>query len=288
MNTFTDVLKEVNIKKRKELVISDLIYEYNNIQSDLNLILNDLKLYNQIEIYSAFIFLLNSGFLSKNKFFVHIKKEDFWDKVGLSIILGYGVCRHKSNYLYDLYNISNIENYLLVGYIDGEFFPSKEIEELFDFYFKCFPETLKNYFGKINDSKEIPDTFLNKILYKILYFFDKSNHIINISNQHNKTFVIDPTNLFIFKPENSNIFIDENTKNFFEVSIKSTKKYFNCFPDNLLRNNIVSYEEYREYWLQTLNICFKNIDLFNDFYENHKEVYNYIYNEFYNLKYKKS
>ena len=111
--------KNEQLKEFKE--IKDI---YNNIIKnylELNLMLN---INTPIEIFSFYILTLYNGYLSKTDNFIYLDNEDKLINCiklkGADVLNGYGVCRHISAMLKDIYDNMGINNEILPIYLNQE------------------------------------------------------------------------------------------------------------------------------------------------------------------------
>ena len=100
------------INTKEAVQIRDLYQDFINNYNKLN---DSFELESPIQIYSMFNYLLNKGYLSKDKAFEYSKKKilDVPGMLGISIVTGKGVCRHISSALNDILNSKGIQAYPL-------------------------------------------------------------------------------------------------------------------------------------------------------------------------------
>jgi len=111
---YSDFLKEYNeIRKIYEIIITNY--------SELNLMFN---LNNPVEIYFIYLLSLYKGYLSKTNDFEYKDDErillNYNNLQGADILNGYGVCRHISAMLKDIYDKLEINNEILPIYLNQE------------------------------------------------------------------------------------------------------------------------------------------------------------------------
>lgn len=111
---YNDWEKEYNeIRKIYEIIINNYL--------ELNLMFNINK---PTEIYLMYILSLYNGYLSKTDNFTYYDNESLFINCkclkGADVLNGYGVCRHISAMLKDIYDKMNINNEILPIYLNKE------------------------------------------------------------------------------------------------------------------------------------------------------------------------
>lgn len=281
-------LSHGEIYTRDVTQIRDLYGEFIKNYNKLNKIFN---LNDPIEIYTMFNYLLYKGYLSKNKEFEFSDKlaRDILGLFGVNIITGHGVCRHISGALTDVLNDYGIESYQLGGYstdysinieilkepkytkeelvnwVRGHIIDEKTHESLIMLIEKLVDEYKQN----IEISSE-PEDIKNPLIRMI------GNHAITYACNDEKNYFLDPTQKRVYRLSKTNVLYDAEG----ELPIRLTssivlnrKKYIKMRKKLSQHYLDVSKEEEREIYYQTLDICNRNMDIFDQFYNENSELY---------------
>lgn len=110
---------------------NSIFIEYNEIKRIYDNIINNyselslmFNLKNPIEIYLMYLLSLYNGYLSKTDNFTYYDNESLFINCkclkGADVLNGYGVCRHISAMLKDIYDKMNINNEILPIYLNEE------------------------------------------------------------------------------------------------------------------------------------------------------------------------
>ena len=251
---------------------------------------------NPIQIFTMYNYLLNNGYLSKDKKFEYGDENvrDIKSISGTNIFLGNSVCRHISTTLNDILNDYGIEAYNLGVYlgipkiefevVDGASFDREQLLEWANCYLsdenirEVFIDTIKELSSDFDKGIKVkygicdPDTFMFRFL---------SNHQISAVFQSGYSYFLDPTNDRIFRRiENDNKVLFSQDS---DVSIR------NGISDLAINNNLKKYLDFRKKLSlkqpsidreseivlinDTKKICRDNIDIFEQFYNDNKEIY---------------
>jgi hypothetical protein len=222
---------------------------------------------------------MSKGYISKNKLFYYsLNTQDFPHKDGLDVIIGKGVCGNIGALLSDLYNNGNIVSFVLSVRASDDFETSDE-NQMID-YKDELEEILKEYEKTGTLDKEKAQLRLSYIKRdkkgeKFSKLFGISNHAITIANTSDKTYILDPTNMFTFKSISNNRIITEgDSQNVFVVP-RFSNLVFGALKqwEELKKQDTIDYQEYREFFEQALGICSNNINVFEDFYRENREHY---------------
>lgn len=239
---------------------------------------------NPIEIYAMFTYLLDNGYLSKNKNFKYSTKNlnDIYNLLGTDVINGHGCCRHISSMFCDILNNYGVESCNLCVYLgDSIVYNNDELTKL------------------IIDGKIMPTDFITIISDEVLKNKD-ANHVITMSIKDNKIYLLDPTNNESYKfneDDRTLLYTDECNKIPIDLegTIYSNRKYVNFIPNitdsysKLLQNKYssISIEEEKNIIKDTIYICSKNLDIFEKFYNENCELYDEISDKVLKLKNKR-
>lgn len=256
---------------------------------------------NPIEIYTMFTYLLNNGYLSKNgeNVFDNMHAYDIRSLLGLDVINGVNVCRHRASMLNDILNISGVESRTLSVYLrdnistikltdDGaidwlEFFSwySKNMDLIDNKTLNLIDELLHNY----SASQLLPIEFQNKFVdTKDKSLKISGNHMITCCSYNDNGYFLDPTQSRIYSVQDrkrkiigdefdSGILIRETDFKLFDYKKnRQILKSCLCLPS-------VSKSVEDELIKKTLKLCRDNLDIFENFYNNNSELYNEIGNK---------
>lgn len=279
---------------------------YQEFLSNYNKLNNDFNFDDVIQIYTMFYYLLNNGYLSKDKIFTYNneKSKNIKSLNGINIFSGNGVCRHIAPMLTDILNYNQINAYNLaciirnsqveINYLKEEKYSK---EELIDWILKN-----SHSFELENKLKLLLDTaYQNNIYLEFKRIFDEekniieknwSNNVIVFAKKDNNSYFLDPTNQIIYRTseDDKNILYDANYN--YQVTLKnkdsiliSTYKDYKRLNSELEKDmTFISLDEENEMIKSTLNICNLNLDLFENFYNTNKELYNELSNKFQKIK----
>ena len=245
----TLIFSKGNMKTKEIIEIKNLYNEFLNNYKKLNETFDNKDPYS---IYKMYINLLYNGYLSKDKTFDLIDKNnnEFYSLFAINIFNGSGVCRNISSMLCDILNKSNIESYNISCYISD------------------------NY------------SLFYKWLLKIT-----GNHLITYANYCNFDYYLDPTlkntytrNGMYISNNKNNLEITTKKLNvdtvFFKFSINDkiyNPKLFEC--NNSLDDNIKE-----EIFRNIDKLYEENKDIIERFYNENKEIYESVSNKSLSIK----
>ena len=248
---------------------------------------------NPIQIYVMYNYLLEKGYLSVNKKFEYLNQAEKDIKIlyGADVIMGKGCCRHISAMLTDILNDYGIESSQLGVYsfrygVNVKFleYPKYTKEELIDWvqthitaentYMKMM-EIIKNLVDEEGLSIELSTRITkdkNILKRKI------GNHAITFSVKDGKSYYLDPTEVVIYRvnEEDKNILCDGKGN---AISIKFLgSTILNDFSDYLKKEVLQQYpsvtrEEEKKMIVKTTMDCKNNMDIFEKFYHENKDLY---------------
>ena len=297
--------KEFSDNMKTQYKFGNLINECEEIRKIYNEFIqnyNELnKMFNYkdpIEVFTMFNYLLENGYLSKDKKFDYCEKleEDMvkFNLAGTNIFLSKGVCRHIATMFNDILNVYGFNSYILTvllkKIIDKDYLISLASTYYSGEKYDSFIQKLDNL--DFNTMKKNFDKNFNKNSFR-----DKiiGNHVINYVTHDNKDYFLDPTNNEIYK--NSDIDKKILNGNHTTIEIKNLSLWifmiFNIsgYEKELiakLKNNkvysFVSKEIEEELIQQTLNCCHNNLDIFEKFYTENKDIYDDVSNKILKLK----
>lgn len=241
------------------------------------------ELKNPVEISTMFNYLLYEGYLSKDKKFEFSSDNviDFKKFGALNIFEGKGVCRHISLMLNDIFTEYGIKSEKISVY------QRKKIvdDDVLNKFFTEFIETaIKNincphvvdvdfYRKGIKEAITLEDIDLEKIKSKKI-----SNHAINYVEFEGVGYYLDATQDDIYQKQNDTLFLNDQVDETNYIVTNPNYNYLN------------SHERREDFQINsnTKVICEDNVDVFEKFYRENKELYEDIVDKSLILKPKKS
>lgn len=269
---------------------------YNEFIEKYNMLNKTFSLNNPVEIYTMFNYLLNKGYLSKDKIFNFKNDKEHVNGgiYGARILTGNGVCRHTASLLTDILSSYDIEAYNLrvclnipkiniCAYVIDE--EKYTLEELIEFAKEITSdeeslEYIINFIKKeVIDNKENIELSYKKtnsanIIRRIL-----GNHLITTAYQNNKVYFLDPTHEKIYRKNQNRIELSDK-----EYGIILIKRDFDNFFNSKEENKCLKRKLKEKYSSETEEdikrmvdkiqiLCSQNIDIFEQFYQNNSELY---------------
>jgi len=294
-----------DIKKINELY-GEFIKNYNKLNKVF-----DFK--EPVSIYTMFNYLLYRGYLSSGKTFEFSENGvvDLELIIGANVISSNGVCRHISSMLTDILNdnkmntvnlscfvrelkdISVVENCDISNYLRekniefiNRYISSVEEREkllfVLDNFFSC-----GIYVSFIPVYKEIKNkkTFIKEI---------KCNHLICFTEYNGFNYYLDPTQGRLYRLNEDGYLYDYLDDKIY-VTDKLSKR-FNHFSRCYLKEmedkskmigNYISIDEEKKIIDSTRLICDNNLDIFEKFYKENKDLYDEVASNLSNIKIRK-
>lgn len=273
----------------------DFIKNYNKLNSTF-------ELDNPIEIYTMFNYLYKNGYLSQNKTFTFSDKNviDITPIMGTNIFSGKGVCRHISVMLIDILNNYDInanyltcllntptlqtkivtkENFSLEKNIDTLNIIKKISPEEYNTLYDCII-CLPNYEKYINISIVPQKTKgINGILER-----KTGNHAICLAQKDGINYFLDPTNEDIYRLNGKVLYDKYGLPLEIKKAKVSNKELRYKTIEDIYNENSISNEEVTKLISTTQNICKTNIDIFETFYNENKEIYEEVTNKLKKIK----
>lgn len=256
--------------------IEKLTKEYKEMKEIYcEIIKNTVKLYNDIgsndpvSIFATYIYMYRSGLFSYNKTFRFSgNTKDFADLSGVDIIRGKGVCRSISSMLTDIYNAMGFAGQDLC------------VRAIFD----NMENVSDNYPVKLLGETTVNNDTMLKIADKVKLL---ANHQINMVQQNNYNYILDPTNnLFLMNQGNKLVLanddsnymkIDIFTNLFLKVAFGHTNQFTVINDQKKLLMKTISHDEYTALHLKAVQFCLKNNLLFEEFFSNNSNLINDLY-----------
>lgn len=292
-STTNNVLKVENYTKD----ITEIKKIYDEIIDNYIKLNKIFSLDSPVEIYSMYNYMLYKGYLSKDKNFEFNSESarDIRKISGAEVINGKAVCRHIASMLTDILNISKIQSNVLYVYVRT---PTVSIhtdsttekqtkEQLYEFVNKYITdEKLRKILTQIIDEcGEKIDSFShtyndddNFIITCI------GNHAISLGIKDDKIFFLDPTQSRMYKlSQNNNSILVDDVDDKIKIR-KGTTALFNKYRDiKTISSNISlpssTLEEDKLLAEKIKELCKKNLDVFEKFYNENSELYNELSNK---------
>ncbi len=274
--------------------------DINNIKKLYDDFLNNYKklnknfeLNNPIEIYSMYVFLLNNGYLSKNKEFHYSSKvTDSKCFLGEEAMSGNGCCRNISSMLTDIFNKSNLKSVPLRVYLDNKY--GKEIKfetvgkseaidrktsEWIDSHVKnkasisMISDLLKECSETGMSLKVSRETIENA---RILKSPGTTNHAITYVRAYDRNYYFDPTNEEIYHMSEMDpgmLYSDDIVVRYKKVLYRPREKEDSKIIKKILLPENTTKEEEKRFIREVQDICSDNLDYFDRFYDENKDIY---------------
>lgn len=265
-----------------------------------------------IQIYAMFRYLLWKDYLSVDKKFEFSESKSFIDMKGLygaNIISGDAVCRHISAMLVDILNQYGVEAWKLgvyskvqtirIGLLDQPKYTKEELIELARTYspddeytFKKITSFIEEFVENRKQNIELSSNMRDEKnpLKKVV-----GNHAITFAVKNGKSYFLDPTKIRtyrLYKNEKRVLYDDEYGKIPIKAAVSmvaaDASSYLNARRNLLLQYPSIPLEEEQFLTSETLKICEGNIDLFDQFYNENKELYSELSNKVLSIRKPKS
>lgn len=267
-----------NTKEIKEIMIvyKQFLENYNELNKTF-----DLK--NPVEISTMFNYLLCKGYLSKDKKFCFSEDNviDFKKFGGLNIFEGKGVCRHISLLLNDIFNEYGIKSEKISVYQRERFIDNDVLSTVMN-------ELLEKTIQNIDIPNVVDMDFYDKSIKKAITLESidiknikrkkMANHAINYVELDGVGYYLDATQADIYQKKDNSLFLNDQVDESMYIISNPKYKYLSS------NSKKVDFEKSAN----TKMICEDNIDVFEKFYKDNKEIYEDIVQKSLILKPKKS
>ena len=277
---------------------------YQEFLKNYNKLNKTFNLSDPIQIHIMFYYLLYEGYLSKDKNFQFSNKQarDIDYLYGANVITGQGVCGHISTMFTDILNDFGIKSNTLIVYcrnykqnvtvkiIDK---PKYTKEELIDFAkthivdekeCSLILEKIEKSVDKYNKNIEISleMVYEKKLLKSVL-----GDHVISYAFKDENSYFLDPTNKTTYRMSKSNNHILYDDEYELKISPINSILRLSRYSNNCLLNQYpsVSKEEEKMLIEETVKLCNKNIDIFENFYSENSDLYKDISSKILKIKY---
>ena len=268
---FSDTFKKGGNYTKDVKEIRDLYTEFLHNYNKLNDIFH---LNNPVEISTMFEFLLFNGYLSKDKEFQALARgsdDKFLFSVrGAEVFTGKGVCKHIASMFSDILNEYGIESSPLVVYINQENL-NLDIDSLEQQGYS--DEELVNQEGKKIIFNLDVRSFILDYMSKI-----SGNHMISYAFKDGKSYFLDPSNDEIFRMKESKRVLYNEFFGDIPIRFKFTKLYcdlehYSRMKKRLSKPYLSITQEEEKLIDETLDKCENNMNIFEQFYADNRELY---------------
>ena len=276
-----------------------------------------LEVEKPIEIYALYNYLLDNGYLSKNKICLtrntvkalEINSVHNYELYGVHVINGFACCRHISTMLSSIYNAMGYDSVTVINkhYNNSLLFYNEITDDQID---KLSMRLLKAFGIKKSLQEELFLEFLDDYLGDFFYNEEYDNNEKELEKiykllqkspcNHQMTFVTDKKHGYYLDSSLTKIFrVDRNNSNNKFLHLYNDDGYA-CAHIDLIknRNSINTFNQVKDKFLlpsvnkdqeqaqliKTGLKCIKNKDIFERFYIENNELYNEISNQLYPSK----
>lgn len=267
IDVLTTFRREKKTKEYKE--IENL---YNEVIKNTVNLMKECGVEDPIEVFAMYVYMYRHGYLSHNKEYNYsTKMKDFSGLQGLDMIRGLGVCRSAAGLYRDICDEMGMNASVIMVNAKNAI---HSIEKLCD---KDKPEA---------DDKTKKFVKSVVMLTKVLPI---SNHAITTVEKDGINYVLDPMNDgFLYMNDNNKLVVANNKDYYMKLNMLTTQFSrlvygFKTAKTKQLYEQLYSpsikYNDYKNTYLDVLNYCKSNIDIFEEFYKENKEIYSEIYNK---------
>lgn len=233
---------------------------------------------NPVEIYAMFDYLLKNGYLSQDKKYEYFLTKDIDTKYiyGSEVMTGKAVCRHNASMLCDIFNDYGISSKYLSVYsgpvkmemeiTDHPNYNKEEILNIISWLFETDNPEKEKYLKLIEACYETKKLENNNMLIDINFVASKkndSNHAITYVDDGKTNYFFDPTTSSYFQLKGKNNLYSNNG---YLIVPSSSRKIISdqaCLP---VEDAIPVIDRVEKN-------CEKNMDIFEQFYNENKELY---------------
>ena len=249
----------------------------------------EFGLNNPIEVYTMYKYLLKNGYLSDKKMYLNLPNTVEIEPIyGASILAGSGISRHVATNLTDIYQACGMDAHRLEVSSNIYFIDLKNIlnakytkDELIEWVQKYSTSKMEErlYEELIKMHLDALQKNLEPVLCAIPNRYGgASNNTITYVQQDGKNYFFDSDRFRIYRQNNDNKYIledeiDGRVIKKFSTFMWDEKNYSHIIKGLESANSTVSKEAENQLIKSTKNICEKNIDIFEKFYDDNKEIY---------------
>lgn len=279
---------------------------YNCFLNNYNKLNKIFDLNNPVEIYTMFNYLLNNGYLSRNKEFQKSDSQsrDVRGLLGAEVVTGQAVCRHISGMLTDILNVKGIESSQLGVYLKTICFgvnflkePKYTVDELIEWVetnnlidqkaYEFAMDVIAELVIVQNQGVEFSAEFIDdkNILARII-----GNHAITFAYKDGKKYFLDPTQSRIYRMDDLKGTLYDSKYNDIQMHFLSSialngPLFYPKIKKRLSESNSNILEEEEEQMVKaTLEKCENNMDVFEQFYTDNSQLYDDISDKILSIK----
>ncbi len=263
--------------------IMPLYYEFLNDYKKLN---NNLELDNPIKISIFFQLMMENGYLSKDKFFRRINEAIIErEAYGFGVIQGKAVCRNTATMLtdvlknmgYEAWSLSGISSETKIKCLTNEItFPFEVIDKI-NYYFPDCDDKGKLIFNVYKNC----EGEVSSIDYRLglARSIGHANHLITYFTNEGQPYFYDSMNRTMYVNDdiqNRVLRVVENQRFAFYIKyIHDKNPKYGEIPkiQDLSLKTPLTYAEYQNYFDIISTLFLDNLDLAEQFYKEHRDLY---------------
>lgn len=255
-------------------------------------LMEELNINDPVSIFSTYVYMYRHGYLSHNKTFTsNFNTKDLGNIGGVDIIRGKGVCRTIASFLTDLYlqkgydaSSLAVASKMAISHIEKLGNSHSENKEM--------KSSLFNIKKEYDESGQLINAVLNinlaaPSISTLQSFIPSNNHLITTVTDGKRNFVFDPTHDGFLQKGSGNRLLVSNDPKYYMYFYKGghllNKSLGQIKAANIrtlneqFRMPTISYDEYKEIYMETLRICRENTEMFDSFYRDNASIYDEIY-----------
>ena len=228
-------------------------YFYYEIIENTAKLCHELNIKDQFSVFIIFNYLLWNGYFSEDKNYFFSKEKTIYQSIyfAMSIMTNYGVCLNNSHMLCDLFKKLEYKSAIVEGYL------SNNLKLNYNLNIKAKSADEKN-----NIIPNIKETFFD-------FLTKKSNHACVLNLEDNNPYIFDSTNNCIFYLKNTKAPILSG-RGYFKPTNDSTTPWY--IKEKLEKNTTVASNiNIGNFFKENVDLCNKNLNLLDDFYDENYE-----------------
>ncbi len=264
---------------------------YNEFIKRYNKLNKEFDFNNPVQVFTMYTYLLNKGYFSKDKSFEFSKANarDIEPIMGANVMTGTAVCRHTSVMLADVLNDYGINAGQIGAYTrDFVININTHVEDGWT------KEECMNWIRKhiVDDDVYAKLTMAINILYDQMHTSvtleakksEEKNVLKRVFGNHAITFAYDDKNDYFFDPTNDRIYrakedgnladydTELSTRGIASILLSSGKSHFIMKQRMKNGSTSIPQEEEEKMIIETKTLCENNMDVFDQFYGENKEL----------------
>ena len=266
------IINMLNFPKRIKITneYQDMQKIYKILLQDLKQLLHKIKIQNPVEIESAYTYLVQQGYLSKNHEFLCKQNEIIYPFNATGIIEGQGVCRHLATFLTDLLNEFEYDSYnLSMAVQSGDTIYRIPSSPIYKRPEKNNSEESESF--ELSENSDLRETIfylISEIIKKIIPY----NHVVTLYANGDKSYILDPMQRTIYLMADKNIYTYDNLANNLKVNLKKSYEDNFKLPKKLSSKQVDSNKLIEDY-NRVQSLCLGYSNTFEQFYLEHKDIY---------------